>query len=171
MISPTACGCSFFTPQPLQNPVEPLWKSRGTLVLWNLASGPPRTTPEPIWAETPKLSAVGEKGFQIASLLAVRCIVFLMFLDTCLPVCHIFVETLKGRPKAQHAAGQALQAPTLFLDLKVRDSPLGVVFILGYRFRIASGIAPGCAPESKSKKDAKLPDLLPARQFKTQQSF
>ena len=28
---------------------------------WNLTSGPPRTTPEPIWAETPKLSAVGEK--------------------------------------------------------------------------------------------------------------
>ena len=27
---------------------------------WNLASGPPRTTPEPIWTETPKLSAVGE---------------------------------------------------------------------------------------------------------------
>ena len=35
----------------------------GTLVepSWNLASGPPRTTPEPIWAETPKLSAVGER--------------------------------------------------------------------------------------------------------------
>ena len=29
---------------------------------WNLTSGPPRTTPEPIWAETPKLSAVGEKN-------------------------------------------------------------------------------------------------------------
>ena len=28
---------------------------------WNLASGPARTTPEPIWAETSKLSAVGEK--------------------------------------------------------------------------------------------------------------
>ena len=28
---------------------------------WNLTSGLPRTTPEPIWAETPKLSAVGEK--------------------------------------------------------------------------------------------------------------
>ena len=28
---------------------------------WNLTSRPPRTTPEPIWAETPKLSAVGEK--------------------------------------------------------------------------------------------------------------
>ena len=25
----------------------------------NLTSGPPQTTPEPIWAETPKLSAVG----------------------------------------------------------------------------------------------------------------
>ena len=29
--------------------------------LWNLTSGPPRTTPEPIWAETPKLSAVGKR--------------------------------------------------------------------------------------------------------------
>ena len=29
--------------------------------LWNLTSGPPRTIPEPILAETPKLSAVGEK--------------------------------------------------------------------------------------------------------------
>ena len=28
---------------------------------WNLTSGLPRTTPEPIWAQTPKLSAVGEK--------------------------------------------------------------------------------------------------------------
>ena len=28
---------------------------------WNLTSAPPQTTPEPIWAETPKLSAVGEK--------------------------------------------------------------------------------------------------------------
>ena len=37
--------------------VEPWWNPGGTL---NLASGPPRTTPEPIWAETPKLSAVGE---------------------------------------------------------------------------------------------------------------
>ena len=26
---------------------------------WNLTSRPPRTTPEPIWAETPKLPAVG----------------------------------------------------------------------------------------------------------------
>ena len=31
---------------------------------WNLASGPPRTT---IWAETPKLSAVGEKSTQLRS--------------------------------------------------------------------------------------------------------
>ena len=39
------------------------WNSGGTLVepSWNLISRPPRTTPEPIWAETPKLSAVGEK--------------------------------------------------------------------------------------------------------------
>ena len=38
------------------------WNPRGTLVKpqWNLTSGPPRTTPEPIWAETPKLSAVGK---------------------------------------------------------------------------------------------------------------
>ena len=27
---------------------------------WNLTFGPPRSTPEPIWAETPKISAVGE---------------------------------------------------------------------------------------------------------------
>ena len=47
------------TPQTSQNLVEP----GGTLVepLWNLISGPPQTTPEPIWAETPKLSAVGKK--------------------------------------------------------------------------------------------------------------
>ena len=44
--------------------VEPSWNPGGTLVepSWNLTSGPPRTTPEPIWAETPKLSAVGEEG-------------------------------------------------------------------------------------------------------------
>ena len=58
--------------------VEPWWNPGGTLVepwsspggtlveplvepWWNLSSGSPRTTPEPIWAETPKLSAVGEK--------------------------------------------------------------------------------------------------------------
>ena len=29
---------------------------------WNLTLGPPRTTPEPIWAETPKLSAGGEQN-------------------------------------------------------------------------------------------------------------
>ena len=41
--------------------VEPWWNPGGTLVepSWNLTSGPPRTSPEPIWAETPKLSAVG----------------------------------------------------------------------------------------------------------------
>ena len=51
------------TPQPSQNLVEPWWNLGGTLVepSWNLTPGPPRTTPEPIWAETPKLSAVGEK--------------------------------------------------------------------------------------------------------------
>ena len=37
---------------PPRSPVEPSW---------NLISGPPRTTPEPIWAETPKPSAVEEK--------------------------------------------------------------------------------------------------------------
>ena len=38
------------------------WNPRGTHIepSWNLTSGPLRTTPEPIWAETPKLSAVGE---------------------------------------------------------------------------------------------------------------
>ena len=43
VISPTACGGTLVEPS------------------WNIASGPPQTTPEPIWAETPKLSAVGEK--------------------------------------------------------------------------------------------------------------
>ena len=77
MISPTECGSLFSartTPQPSQNLVEPSWNPRGTLVepwwnpggtlvelSWNLTAGPPRTTPEPIWAETPKLSAVGEQ--------------------------------------------------------------------------------------------------------------
>ena len=42
---------------PLQNLVEPLVEP-----WWNLGSGSPRTTPEPICAETPKLSAVGENG-------------------------------------------------------------------------------------------------------------
>ena len=53
--------------------VEPWWNPGGGTLLegtlveplvepwWNLSSGSPRTTPEPIWAETPKLSAVGEK--------------------------------------------------------------------------------------------------------------
>ena len=66
------------TTPPLQNLVEPWWNPGGTMVepwwnpggtlveplvepWWNLSSGSPRTTPEPIWAETPKLSAVGEK--------------------------------------------------------------------------------------------------------------
>ena len=64
------------TTPPLQNLLEPWWNPVGTLVepwwnpggtlveplvepWWNLSSGSPRTTPEPIWAETPKLSAVG----------------------------------------------------------------------------------------------------------------
>ena len=40
------------------------WNPGGTPVerWWNLTSGLPRTTPEPIWAETPKLPAVGEKN-------------------------------------------------------------------------------------------------------------
>ena len=75
MISPTACGAlssARTTPQPSQNLVEPSWNLTfvepswnlgGTFVepSWNLTSGPPRITPEPIWAETPKHSAVGEK--------------------------------------------------------------------------------------------------------------
>ena len=66
MISPTACGAlvsARTTPQPSHSwnpggtPVEPQWNPGGTLVepSWNLTSGPPRTTPEPIWAQTPKL--------------------------------------------------------------------------------------------------------------------
>ena len=76
--SPAAC-CAFSaptTPQPSQNLVEPWWNpprgilvepwsnpAGGTLVepSWNLTPGSPRTTPEPIWAETPKLSVFGEK--------------------------------------------------------------------------------------------------------------
>ena len=71
------------TTPPLQNLVKSCWNPGGTLVVemwwnpggtlvkpwwnpggtwWNLSSGSPRTTPEPIWAETPKLSAVGEKA-------------------------------------------------------------------------------------------------------------
>ena len=49
--------------------MEPWWNSGGTLVepswnpSWNLTSGPPRPTPEPIWAKTPKLSAqAGQAG-------------------------------------------------------------------------------------------------------------
>ena len=50
-------------PKPPRSPCRTWWNYGGTLVepSWNLASGLPRTTPEPIWAETPKLSAVGEK--------------------------------------------------------------------------------------------------------------
>ena len=45
------------------------WNPGGTLLepSWNLSSGPPRTTPEPIWAETPKHSAVGEKQENMVS--------------------------------------------------------------------------------------------------------
>ena len=59
------CGANLTSnhPGPPHSP-RSWWNSGGTLVepSWNLTSGPPRTTPEPIWAETPKLSAVGEKG-------------------------------------------------------------------------------------------------------------
>ena len=41
--------------------VEPWWNPDAGEPWWNLSSGSPRTTPEPIWAETPKLSAVGGK--------------------------------------------------------------------------------------------------------------
>ena len=61
--------------EPWWNPggtlVEPWWNPGGTLVeplvelWWNLSSGSPRTTPEPIWAETPKLAAVGEKRIRL----------------------------------------------------------------------------------------------------------
>ena len=48
---------------------KPWWNCGGTLVepSWNLTSRPPRTTPEPIWAETPKLSAVGELKMRIVA--------------------------------------------------------------------------------------------------------
>ena len=70
VISATSCGALFgarTTPQPSQNLVEPSWNPGGTLVepSWNLISGSPRTTPEPIWAETPKLSAVEKYAFFI----------------------------------------------------------------------------------------------------------
>ena len=67
VISLTACRALFSartTPQPSQNLVEP-WRNFGGNLMepsWKLTSGPPRTPPEPIWAETPKLSPVGEKG-------------------------------------------------------------------------------------------------------------
>ena len=58
--------CSFSartTQQPSQILVEHWWNPGGSLVeaSWNLTSGLPRTTPEPIWAETPKLSGWGMK--------------------------------------------------------------------------------------------------------------
>ena len=48
------------TPQPSQNLVEPSWNAGGTLVELYLRAAPDH--PERIWAETPKLSAVGEKS-------------------------------------------------------------------------------------------------------------
>ena len=64
MTSPTACGALFSARTTSQNLVEPWWNVGGTLVepSWNLTSGPPRTTPEPISAETSKLSAAGVKN-------------------------------------------------------------------------------------------------------------
>ena len=73
---PNSMRCSLSartTPQPWWNRggtlVEPWWNPGATLVQpsWNLTSAPPRTTPEPLWAETPKLSAVVEKhSFSVA---------------------------------------------------------------------------------------------------------
>ena len=57
--SPTACGALFSactTPQPSQNLAEPWCNLGGTLVEPYLRAVPDH--PEPIWAETPKLSAV-----------------------------------------------------------------------------------------------------------------
>ena len=67
--------------KPWWDPLEPylnhpaaLMEAGGTLVepWWNLTSGPPRTTPEPIWAETPKLSAVWGKPYKIINF-STRC--------------------------------------------------------------------------------------------------
>ena len=74
---PNSTRCSFqcsYHPAALAEPRGTLMDPGGTLVepLCNLTSGPPQTTPEPIWAETPKLSAVGEKkrcGFVIGFLI------------------------------------------------------------------------------------------------------
>ena len=43
--------------------MEPWWNLGGTLVdpSWNLTSGPPRTTLEPIWAETQSFQLLGKK--------------------------------------------------------------------------------------------------------------
>ena len=49
---------------PPRSPRRTSWNPRGTWLVepsWNLTSGPPQTTPEPIWAETPKLSDVRGK--------------------------------------------------------------------------------------------------------------
>ena len=70
---PNTMRCSFqcsHHPAALAEPrgtlVEPWWNPGGTLVepSWNPRGTlpQPRTTPEPIWAETPKLPAVGEKS-------------------------------------------------------------------------------------------------------------
>ena len=69
------CG---ILPQNHPGPPRTLAEPGGTLVepSWTLTSGPPRTTPEPIWAETPKLSAVrGEKQTEVvARIQAIPCI-------------------------------------------------------------------------------------------------
>ena len=71
VISPTACRAPFSartTTQPSQSLVEASWNPRGTLLKpwWNprgtLVEPYLKATPEPIWAETPKLSAVGEQS-------------------------------------------------------------------------------------------------------------
>ena len=67
VISPTARGALFNArlaalAEPRGTLVEPSWNPGGLVEpTSNLTSGPPRTTPDPIWAETPKLSAVGEE--------------------------------------------------------------------------------------------------------------
>ena len=65
VISPTACGALFSaraTPQQIL--VERSWNPGGTLVepSWNLTSGPPRTTPQPIWAETQSFQLLGKNN-------------------------------------------------------------------------------------------------------------
>ena len=65
MISPTACGALFLLVlAPPRSPRRASWDPGGALVepSWNLTSGPPRTTPEPIWAETQSLQLLGNNN-------------------------------------------------------------------------------------------------------------